>query len=268
MSFKDFHIFSYFLIKYFKLCYYELVIYLVVNLKKMQELKIKLVSMQEIAENTMQYNFKKPKEFDFKAGQFVVLDVINPKFSDNRPSFRSLSIASSPHEDVLSFIMRHSDSAFKKSIKEVKEGEEVIIKGPLGHMTLPENEFTPVIFLIAGVGVTPALSMIRFMENKISKNPVRVLYANRTLRSAACLEELKKEVNSQDYKFVSILSHEDGTCECVRGRISKQLVSENAVDLKKAKFYIVGTLGFINAMKGILEELKVEKKQINIDNFG
>lgn len=236
--------------------------------KKMNKLKIKLISVQEIADNTMQYNFTKSKKFNFKAGQFVVLDIINPKFSDDRPSFRSLSIASSPHESILSFIMRYSDSAFKKSIKELKDGDEVFIKGPFGHMHLPENEITPVVFLVAGVGVTPALSMIRFLDNKTLKNPVTVFYANRTLKTAACLEELKKEVNLLDYKFFSVLSDEDGTCECIRGRINRDLVLKNVVDVKKTQFYIVGTSGFSNAMKGILEELEVKKNQINIDNFG
>ena len=235
----------------------------------MQKLKIKLISSQEIADNTMQYNFEKPKEFNFKAGQFVILDILNPNHTDNRPTFRSLSIASSPHEDVLSFVMRQSDSAFKKNIFELKRGEEVLIKGPLGHMSLPKDENTPLFFLIAGVGVTPALSMIRFIKYKNLKNPVTVLYANRTIKSSACLDELKKL--DSNYKFLNVLSHEDSNegCEyCISGRIDKDLISKNLDELEVTQFYIVGTSGFANAMKGYLEELGIKREQINIDNFG
>ena len=233
----------------------------------MQELKIKLISLKEIAENTMQYDFVKPKEFKFKAGQFVVLDIINPKYTDGRPTFRSLSIASSPDEEILSFIMRNSNSGFKKSIKELKIGDEVLIKGPLGHMSLPDSEDIPVVFLVAGVGITPALSMTRFAKNKNLKNSIRILYANRTLKSSACFLELKN-MDLSNYKFVAVFSDEKETCDCIHGRINKNLILKNSANLEKTQFYIVGTSGFANAMKGILEELEVKKEQINIDNFG
>ena len=236
----------------------------------MQELKIKLVSSQKIADNTMQYNFKKPKEFNFKAGQFVILDILNPNYTDNRPSFRSLSIASSPHEDVLSFIMRQSDSAFKKNMFELKKDEEVLIKGPLGHMHLPESEAVSLFFLIAGVGVTPAVSMTRFIKHQNLKNPVTLLYANRTVESSACLDELES-LDLTNYKFLNILSHEnpsESCAHCISGRINKDLISKNLDNLATTQFYIVGTSGFASAMKKYLEDLGAKKDQINIDNFG
>ncbi|HIP49880.1 MAG TPA: flavodoxin, partial [Candidatus Pacebacteria bacterium] len=73
-----------------------------------------LMQKNKIAENTYQLLITKPEGFSFTPGQYVFLDFSNPIHTDDRPSFRAMSIASAPHEEQLMFIMRGSDSAFKK----------------------------------------------------------------------------------------------------------------------------------------------------------
>ena len=60
--------------------------------------KIKLVRKEEVAEGTMAFCFEKPDGFDFIAGQYMTVTLINPPETDDEGNSRFFSIASAPYE--------------------------------------------------------------------------------------------------------------------------------------------------------------------------
>ncbi|MEA3322844.1 MAG: FAD-dependent oxidoreductase, partial [Patescibacteria group bacterium] len=176
-----------------------------------------------IAQNTYQLLITKPKDFSFAPGQYMFLDFPDPVYTDESPSFRAMSIAASPHEEYLMFVMRGSDSAFKKNMMEMKEGDEMIIKGPMGHVMLPSNSTQSITFLVAGVGITPARSMIKYEEHAKSEREITLLYASRTKDSIAFYDELKN-VQLSNYRAVFTLTREEGGWEGEKGRINSELI--------------------------------------------
>lgn len=233
----------------------------------MKEYTITLAKATEIAQNTMQYDFRKPDDFAFTAGQYAILDCAGQQHTDDRPSFRSLSIASAPHEPILSFIMRHSESAFKKNMLALVPGDTITMKGPLGHMALPEDPAQPVMFIAAGVGITPVRAMIRHAIHAHLTNPICLLYANRYRASAACMDELTT-CSLPHYECLNVMSNPTEIWDGLRGRIDAQMIVAHAPDIAHTQFYVIGTTGFVNAMKEALESLSVTKDQLHIDNFG
>lgn len=226
-----------------------------------------LIKRELIATETWKYTFVCPRDFIFVAGQYVILEILNPAFTDERPAFRSLSIASAPSEGSLSFIMRHSESAFKKSLNALAMGDEIMIKGPLGHFVLPVDVSQPVVFLTAGVGITPARSMIKQSEFEGCARPLTLLYSNREVASAACKDELSR-IGLVNYACFNTITDEVQGWNGHTGFIDAEMIKSAVDDITKPLYYIVGTKGFIEGMKGTLTELGIAKDRMVIDNFG
>ncbi|MFA5986772.1 MAG: FAD-dependent oxidoreductase [Parcubacteria group bacterium] len=226
-----------------------------------------LLERREIAPQTYQYFFEKPDGFDFVAGQYVFLDFAQPVNRDDRPSMRALSIASAPYEDRLMFVMRDSESAFKKNMRAMNVGDEILIKGPLGHVSIPENLHQPITFLIAGVGITPVRSMLKQEEHIKSFRPVTVIFSNKT-KADIVLREDMDAISLQNFKLIHTLTREEGEWEGARGRINAEMIKENVDDITNQMYYVVGTGEFITAIRDVLTELNVPKEKIIFDNFG
>src|SRR5690348_7517246 len=56
----------------------------------------KLKKRETLAEGTMGFYFAKPEGFQFKAGQYLDITLVNPPETDAEGNIRSLSIASAP----------------------------------------------------------------------------------------------------------------------------------------------------------------------------
>jgi ferredoxin-NADP reductase len=228
---------------------------------------VKLISKEEIAENTFQLIFSKPEGFSFSPGQFMFLDFLNPVNIDDNPTFRAMSIASAPCEENLMFVMRGSESAFKQNMQIMKIGDTIIIKGPMGHVMLPTNMIQSITLIVAGVGITPARSMIKHEEHQKAKRQVTLLYANKTKESIALYDELQN-IKLENYKPVFTLTREEGEWNGERGRINEDMIRKYVDEIENTMYYIVGTKVFVESMKEILENMGISKENIQFDNFG
>ena len=227
----------------------------------------KLIKNNIIAEGTHQLIITKPKGFSFTPGQYAFLDFPNPMVTDESPSFRAMSIAAAPHEEHLMFIMRSSESAFKKNMMNLKDNDDIIIKGPMGHITLPQNSNQPIAFIVAGVGVTIARAIIKHEEDQRTSRQITLLYASRTKNSLALYDEMQK-IELDNYKAIFTLTRQEGEWEGKKGRIDEEMIKENIDDIDNTMYYIVGTKEFIESMKEVLEKMGITKENTQFDNFG
>lgn len=226
-----------------------------------------LLERNEIAPGAFQYFFEKPENFDFIAGQYVFLDFAQPANRDERPTMRAMSIASAPYEERLMFVMRDSESAFKKNMRAMQIGDEIIIKGPLGHVAIPEILHQPVVFLLAGVGITPARSIIKQEEHIKSPRKITMIYSNRTQEDIALRDDLEK-ISLAQYKVIHTLTREEGEWSGEKGRIDAEMISRNVDDFMNQMYYVVGTGEFTTSMQNVLTEMHIPKEKIIFDNFG
>ena len=90
----------------------------------------------------------------YKAGQYAILSLNNPRYTELDMPLRPLSMVSHPDEDTLQFAMRLSDSSFKKSVAAMAIGETATIFAPMGNFTLKAKN-KRIVFLASGIGITP-----------------------------------------------------------------------------------------------------------------
>jgi hypothetical protein len=221
---------------------------------------VKLIDKKNIAENTIELTFEKPENFDYRAGQYAVISLDKTKKMEIDLPLRSLSMVSHPDENSLRFAMRVSNSSFKKACQEMKIGEEVTIFGPEGHLALEPKE-DPIVFLISGIGITPVMSLLKEMEKRKIKNKVFVFYSNRTVASTAYNEELKN-IKIENYTYIPV------TTSLTNTRIDSAFLKRHLGSMANYEYFLVGTGPFLNSMRDILAEEKVDLTKIKEDSFG
>lgn len=229
--------------------------------------KTTLAYKTEVAHNTWQFAVRTPKRFAFHAGQFVFLDFAAPRYRDDRPTYRAMSIASAPEEEYLLFLMRLSDSAFKKNMAALRPGEEIIVKGPMGHIALPTDPARPVVCIVAGVGITAARAMLMHELLTGGTRPMTLLYSNK-YRNEIALHDEMRALALPAFRYVPTLTREKGTWDGARGRIDAALIARYVDAPEQAMYYVVGAKEFIVAMRDVLVRMRVPQDRIAFDNFG
>ena len=140
----------------------------------------RLIDRKVIAEETLSFLFERPRGFEFRAGQFCLLGLPDIGFMDERGLRKPLSIASSPLDNELMFVAKMSESAFKKTLREMPPGTTVTVDGPRGSFTLPEDTSAPVIFIAGGIAIIPFRSMVRYAAATGTTHPITLFYSSRT----------------------------------------------------------------------------------------
>ncbi len=220
--------------------------------------KVNIIDKKNIAEGTIEISFNRPREFDFKAGQYIQVGVDRLLYPDYKGKYRVLSIASSPLDnDKISVAFRDSGSGFKETLKSINSDEIVYINGPYGYMTIPDKTDRTLVFLAGGIGITPYLSMIRYATEKRLDVPIILIYANRSDKTAAYLEELKE--HSRINNFFTLKS--------IFGKITSDDILKSVKDIKKSSFYIAGPPGMVDYMKNLLFQMNVDCDNIHYEEF-
>ena len=224
-------------------------------MKKIYDLS--LIERNNVAENTIELIFTKPNDYFFKIGQYTFLNVgDNP---NDKTFSRALSIASHPDENILRFVMRISDSEFKKRCLEMKYGDKATITQSIGSFGFKFSN-KEIVFLISGIGIAPIIPMLMELEKINYQGKVSLFYSNRTLAKTTYNEKLQN-FNIKNYNYNPVFTG-------IQPRINIDLLKEKLDDIYNAHYYIIGTSDFIKTMKTLLEENHIDKNHYLVDNFG
>jgi ferredoxin-NADP reductase len=230
---------------------------------------IKLKEKRSVADQTVAFVFEKPEGFTFQSGQYVAITLPKLDFEDKKGTTRCMSIASAPSDDHLMFAMRITDTAFKQTLQAMPIGGEILIRDAVGRCVMPADETRPIVFLAGGIGITPVRSMLREAMATGRQNPFYLFYSNREAKDVAFAEEMQVFPR---LKFVGIdtLTQEQNFCPWQEetGVICRPMVEKYVPDVAEVLYFVIGTVGFSNAMKQMLmQELGVADSSIMMDPF-
>lgn len=227
---------------------------------KVKILHIPLKSRKKVAEGTTEVTLDTAgTNFTFKAGQYIRITI--PLLSPDVPggNTRDFTISSSPNaKDSITITFRESDSAFKKMLLEVPENSMFTVQGPLGVFTLPENQKIPVIFIAGGIGITTALSMVRFISEEKSSQRIHLVYVNASIKRAAHVKELRMFAK-RNPNF--ILTEKIG-------RVDAQFLKEHTKNTPQTLWYICGQTAMVMYFtKTLPEELDISEFNIRTEEY-
>jgi nitric oxide dioxygenase len=213
---------------------------------------------------------------EYKAGQFVSVQVFVPELNLLQP--RQYSLSSACHPDYYRISVKketgmesHPSGMVSNTLHGKKEGNIVMLSAPAGLFHLHQDAKKPLVMISGGIGLTPMLSMLE--TNKASREQQKNIWIHGCRNHAvhafkAQLDQLKDEMALETYTFYDSVDHYDnGNDQVIAGRVDLEKCKE-AILLDDAHYYICGPEMFIKTQYKALLNLKVNKENIFYEEFG
>jgi ferredoxin-NADP reductase len=231
----------------------------------------RLAVRQLRTDDIMVFSLEKPRQYEFRAGQFCFLNLPDIGFQDERGLRRHLSIASSPLEKELLFATKVSRSAFKQTLKEMNLGDIITIESPLGTFLLPEDTSNPLVFLAGGIGITPFRSMMRYILDAHTSHIVTLFYSNRTPQEATFIDEFQSMADTHGHiSFVPTMTRIESTSTLwsgLTGRLTASMIREGCKEWRDAIYFIAGPPKMSESMKALLAEMDIQQHRVHVERF-
>jgi ferredoxin-NADP reductase len=235
----------------------------------MASFKAKLVGREELAEGTLAFRLEKPAGFQVKAGQAIVLELLDPPPEDGQKR-RTFSLVSAPFESTLAIATRMRDTAFKRALGALPNGASLKLTGPVGQFTLGDAG-RPAVFIAGGIGITPFMSMLRQAARDRAPHSLVLLYSNRRPEDAAFLGELQAlERQNGNFRLIATMTEMSKSARTWSGQtgfVDADLIRRAAAGLKAPIYYVVGPPAMVLAMQETLRRAGVSDEDIRSEEF-
>jgi ferredoxin-NADP reductase len=209
-------------------------------------------------------------QFDFNAGQFIMLDLpINSKITN-----RAYSIASAPGQsNLIELVVVLKDGGLDTTylFGKVGEGSSIKISDPIGKFTRPRPERfnEPLCFICTGTGIAPFRSMIHdILNNNVPFHSIHLIKGSRLPEDILYKDEMEALSNKIDnFHFHPVLSRaENHNWSGHRGYVH-ELYPGIAKEFPETLFYICGWKEMIFETKKNLLELGIQKEKIRFEVY-
>ncbi len=233
---------------------------------------VALKSKKEVALDTVEFSFERPEGFIFEPGQHVEILLINLPETDTSGNKRDFSLVNSPDEPDLVIVARIRDTAFKKVLNSLMEGQKVTLRGPLGssfHMHVDTTR--PAVFIAGGIGISPFMSMIRFVLHDKLSYQMYLFYSNRRPEDTVYHAELAGyALSSPQFKYIPTMTNMKQSTEKwsgEEGRISKEMIEKYVDGIEISVFYIAGHTPMVVGVDQLLHDMGVSRDAVRTEEF-
>jgi nitric oxide dioxygenase len=202
---------------------------------------------------------------DFQAGQYIGLR-LSIDGEELRRNY-SLSALSNGREYRISVKREPGGRVSNHLHDHVQEGDELELFPPAGEFIL-EDSTRPLVLISAGVGITPALSMLEAALD--GARPIHFIHCARHGGVRAFGEWIDSLAarHPQLRTFLCYSTPRDGDLADAYGLLSRELLAEWLPDGRDLDAYFLGPKPFMALVKRHLRELGVPEAQSRYEFFG
>jgi ferredoxin-NADP reductase len=207
--------------------------------------------------------------FTYVPGQFLdVTATIGGKFVK-----RSYSMASSTTErDYVEITVKREPYGVMSSYlhESVKEGDELEIAAPAGRFTFTGTEASSIVLIGGGVGITPLMSVIRYLTAHGWPGEIVLLYCFRQPQDFIFHEELEYlQRRNPNLRVIAAVTRRGQTPWIgLEGRFTREIIAYSLPRIATYRIHLCGPPPMMEAIRGMLLELGVPKDQIKTEAFG
>lgn len=164
-----------------------------------------------------------------------------------------------------------SSSYFHESLK---EGDIVDVRAPAGGFHLDTASERPVVFIAGGIGLTPVLSMLKWLADTGSRRTAWFFLAVRNSNDIALRDDIRDAASKNPQQFHTVTLYSDPTEQCIEGKdydckgfltidvLKRHLKTSNY------EFYICGPPPMMEAVVKALLDWGVPEADIHFEAFG
>jgi len=207
---------------------------------------------------------------EYLPGQFVTLEL---PIGDDIVR-RSYTIASSPaRPNVLEVTVKRVPGGRVSNWlhDNLNVGAQLTISGPLGAFGCQSTPTSDkLLFIAGGSGITPVMSMSRYLHDVADPRDVVFLYSARTERDLIFRDELAF-LAARHPRFRPIFTLTNAGSPAwpgLRGRISARLLEDAVPDFRERTVFLCGPTPFMDTVKGALLEAEFPMANFHAESFG
>jgi ferredoxin-NADP reductase/Fe-S-cluster-containing hydrogenase component 2 len=235
--------------------------------------RLVLTERVTVAHNVTTFRFRQPDggpiPFDYLPGQFLTLHVA----PQGIPTKRSYTIASSPTwRDRIEITVKREDHGLVSRWlhDELGIGREIEIEAPNGTFVFTGNEAESVVLIGGGVGITPMMSVARYLTETNWPGKIHLILGFRRPRDFIFQAEVAELTarNSNLGVTVTMSAPGEEPWTGVTGRIGSDLLAFAVPDIANRRAHICGPPSMMEAVKAALVGLGVPEAQIKTEAFG
>jgi ferredoxin-NADP reductase/DMSO/TMAO reductase YedYZ heme-binding membrane subunit len=209
-----------------------------------------------------------PLPFLHQPGQYMTLEVA----IGGARVRRSYTIASSPTRTSYCelTIKRKREGYVSCHLHDVlHEGDRVKVSAPSGRFTFTGSDALQVVLLAGGVGITPLMSIVRYLTDRSWTGAIYLIVAARTRRDVIFQDELIYLQRRFPNLHVRVILSDEGdpSWTGARGRIDAALLTDFVPALSASRVYVCGPDPMMEAMRRTLRQLGVPDSAILTEAF-
>lgn len=197
-------------------------------------------------------------------GQYLHVHLLR---DGRREESHPFTISSKPGAEHLSITPKASGD-FTATIGQTSVGDGALVDAPYGIFSYCNHDDKgKAVFIAGGIGITPFMSMLRYMRDHDRDRDVLLLWANRS-RDYLCFEEELAEMAADLPGFQRILfMSDDPGWQGEKGHIDAERIRRYAGDLAERRFYVCGPPPMRRSILAILRSLGVPGNRIHYEVF-
>lgn len=239
---------------------------------------IKISQVTQETPDSISISLSIPKElegtFQYRPGQFISLFVE----VGGQELTRSYSLCTAPNGELNMKIAVKKIPGGRVStylVDKIKAGDTLWCTPPAGHFFQTNPEVANYLLVGAGSGITPLLSILKYVLSKSDKNRVTLIFCNRHHHDIIFAQELS-QIQAQfaeNFHLTHILSHPPENWKGIGGRLNPSLVKDIFLRLKRSssmpiEAYLCGPADFMQMCQETLLQNGLDALNIHWENFG
>lgn len=223
----------------------------------MEQNLVKVKSIEKVTHDVLKIIIEKPQQYIFHPGQATDIAINKEGW---QKELRSFTFTSLPDDDYLEFNIKTypSHKGVTNELLRLKSNDELIIGDPWGTIGYKGEG----IFIAGGAGVTPFISIFRYLHSKNEIGNSKLIFANKTKSDIILEQEFGKLLGKN---FINVLSEEkvDGY---EHGYITEYLLKQSLTK-KGTMIYLCGPDPMMEAVEKQLANLGVDSEAIVKEKF-
>lgn len=203
---------------------------------------------------------------EFQAGQYIWLTVGDSPFSLQQHPFSLCSSAAAPRRIE---VTAKELGDFTATFKDVKPGTHCFLEGPYGAFTLAGQSAGGAVFIMGGIGVTPAMSILRTCRDRGDQRPLILIYANNQWDEVTFREELEELKQGLNLRMIHVLAKPAEDWQGERGYITGEMLDRLLPqdDAIAWHYFVCGPLPMMDQVERALDKRGVPVLRRSVEQF-